>query len=274
MKRIKGILPLFWITWLAFFLYDSYFHILNIDLTIPAWRLIFTFLGIDQYVSATTGIKTFGLISEWFLGCIMIIYILFPLLRKLFIQYPKQLFIILFIIYILFMLSDGCFVPLEFSIGVHLFEFSLGMYFIRYMERMKKGKIMLVFLSFAFILLTVIDYPIIFYRIMITILATLAYYISYILFYQIKNNTVKSLLSLITKYSYAIFLNHHVIMAIVFLYYYSKRGNPVSSYTEVLMLSIVSLFLIVICSVVLVKVEEALLAFRFKKGIINKELTI
>ena len=59
---------------------------------IPAWRIVFTFLGMDSWVSMH-GISTFSLtIGEWFLGCLILLYLIFPLLRFFMIKSEKFFF--------------------------------------------------------------------------------------------------------------------------------------------------------------------------------------
>ena len=51
------------------------------DRDIPPWRFVFTLLGMDEYVDML-GLKTFTQgIGEWFLGCLVLMYLCYPLLR-------------------------------------------------------------------------------------------------------------------------------------------------------------------------------------------------
>jgi hypothetical protein len=47
---------------------------------VPAWRLILTAVGVDGLLFAQ-GVPTFYQVGEWFLGCIIGTYLLFPLLH-------------------------------------------------------------------------------------------------------------------------------------------------------------------------------------------------
>lgn len=62
--------------------------------------IFFSILGIDGYI-ANWGVQTFFLVGEWFLGYIIIIYIIFPILRKGVNEYPLLLAIITAVLYIL-----------------------------------------------------------------------------------------------------------------------------------------------------------------------------
>ena len=74
--RVAGMYPMYWLGWGALFLYGEVLHGNNAD--IPRWRVIFSLLGLDGYLSPVT--TTYYKIGEWFLGIILLLYLVFPLL--------------------------------------------------------------------------------------------------------------------------------------------------------------------------------------------------
>lgn len=82
-KRFFSIFPLFYTTYLFWFLMLT---ILFNEYPFPPDRnplsFIFTMLGLDGFLLYK--IKTYYLLGEWFLGLIIIMYILFPAIRYLF----------------------------------------------------------------------------------------------------------------------------------------------------------------------------------------------
>lgn len=74
--RAAATYPAFWLGFAALFLYGEVLHGNNAD--IPRWRVIFSLLGLDGYLTPVT--VTFYKIGEWFLGVILILYLVFPLL--------------------------------------------------------------------------------------------------------------------------------------------------------------------------------------------------
>lgn len=76
-KRFLGIFPLFWLAYLFAFL--DFFYRMRSMPDAPKITFLFTIIGMDQYMEEF--MHTFGLIGEWFLGAIIILYILFPLYR-------------------------------------------------------------------------------------------------------------------------------------------------------------------------------------------------
>lgn len=80
-KRALSIYPMLWI---AFIATTALTFILDGKIAdVPVWKLIFSFIGYDGYLS-TLGLihGSFYIIGEWFLGCIISIYIIWPLLRN------------------------------------------------------------------------------------------------------------------------------------------------------------------------------------------------
>lgn len=76
-NRFLGIFPLFWLAY--FFAFLDFFYRMRSMPDAPKITFLLTIIGMDQYMEEF--MKTFGLIGEWFLGAIIILYILFPLYR-------------------------------------------------------------------------------------------------------------------------------------------------------------------------------------------------
>ena len=71
-KRLLSIFPAFYFSYLIFFImYRLQGHVYD-------RRLVYTALGLDGYLSAH-GVQTWYLVGEWYIGCILILYLVFPL---------------------------------------------------------------------------------------------------------------------------------------------------------------------------------------------------
>jgi len=97
-KRWKSIFPSYYVCFLYFYMKNVFrFHKLFYR---GHWSiLIFTILGLDGYFSYKY--KTYYIIGEWFLGAIILIYIIYPLLSY---AINKNIFIIHFLIIIGYLL--------------------------------------------------------------------------------------------------------------------------------------------------------------------------
>ena len=82
--RVAATYPAFWLGFAALVVYGEVLHGNNAD--IPRWRVVFSVLGLDGYLAPVT--VTFYNIGEWFLGVILILYLVFPLLAPLCAKWP------------------------------------------------------------------------------------------------------------------------------------------------------------------------------------------
>lgn len=128
-KRVLAIYPLFWLAFLMAFL-SQFFITKGVNRSISLWKLVFTILGLDGYLSFLT--PTFYLVGEWFLGFIIIFYIIFPILRLLINKAPfVTLFFFVFIYFITVKFYTGTF-PKNLLLPTRIPELIFGMCFIKY----------------------------------------------------------------------------------------------------------------------------------------------
>lgn len=74
-SRVAAIYPVFWLCFVPLFLYSDVWHRNNA--AVPLWKLVFSLVGLDGYLQAYT--PTFYKVGEWYLGCQVLLYCLFPL---------------------------------------------------------------------------------------------------------------------------------------------------------------------------------------------------
>lgn len=213
-KRFAKILIPFYIT---VFLYFLVIVIINRSIHgifptgTPKWRVIFTVLGIDAWLSMY-GISTFSLggIGEWFLGCIIIMYLLFPLLRFLMMKSRKLFFIGATCIYLIIIYNYHSDVAMNLNILVKGYEFILGM-LIGYCFREFDKKLACITVPLVVFFFTSSSGININYALKITILAVAFWVsVSYLEPYLAKRKL--KILNIISSYSYEVFLVHHIII--------------------------------------------------------------
>lgn len=78
MGRALAIYPDFWTGFLVLFIYGEVLH--GNNASVPGWKIVFSLFAMDGYAQQFTG--TFYKIGEWFLGCLLILYLFFPLFRR------------------------------------------------------------------------------------------------------------------------------------------------------------------------------------------------
>lgn len=202
-KRWWGIFPMFYLGYLFVFLY-TFFINKGMNHTIPKASFLLTLLGMDGYFASM--IPNFYLIGEWFLGAIIFIYLLFPLIRYGYVYY-KRIFTCIFVIL-------GCcnlyllqYYNTKTHIIVCLFSFLLGIYVSEYIKKIRWYHAFACFGLFLITIIVKIDLS-------NQLISNIAGYLFFItlayLAGLIKSNMIKELCYTISKYSYAIFLVHHV----------------------------------------------------------------
>lgn len=136
-RRVATLYPMFWIAWavalLGGFLIDK-----GISVARP-YLLVFSLLGIDGYL-ASLGLLPFDYyrLGEWFLGCIICLYCVFPVLHWLVKKTPIGTLCLAIALYV------GCALlgVQETLFPMRILEITLGMLFVHF-EMNKHPKILL-----------------------------------------------------------------------------------------------------------------------------------
>jgi len=209
-KRFLGIFPMFWIAYFVIYLM-LFFQTKTVPFgDLANYKYLVSIVGMDGYLGFY--INTFYLIGEWFLGCIILIYILFPIYRLLINKYPKIFFAISSIIgFGLMLFLKGTKMPVHMNLLVNSYSFILGMYIFKYIKEIKWWQ-MLIALAIPVGLYCI---PAVAVNYVVTIANCIAYCLFIVLAYvgmKINNEIIENWLLVIGKYSYAVFLVHHYII--------------------------------------------------------------
>lgn len=97
-KRFKAIFPMFWICY-AYFFIQGVFKTGDLFWHDQPWSLVFSVLGIDGYLDGV--VPTYYYTGEWFLGVIIVLYLLYPVLCTCVRKHAPALFAVLTVLYIL-----------------------------------------------------------------------------------------------------------------------------------------------------------------------------
>ena len=221
-KRFKGIYPMFWTAWVLgtlYFFIDSKGHPLN---AAPVKSLIWTLLGIDGLV-ANFHLTTAYLLGEWFLGFIIIFYLVFPLLSWAIERFPKTTALIIAALYLgsIFGLGAATDVPMSVILTTRLPELAFGMYLVRFSASIRPHMAIptaLVLLAFEALdrfgasgAAALVNHAA-FKDLSTTIVGLAAYVFLIAIADFVSIRPLRALVALIAKYSYPIFLVHHVII--------------------------------------------------------------
>ena len=205
-KRFCSIYPMFWLAYFVCFLYTFYTN-KGFDHSIPKRNIILSIIGFDGY--SIDVIPNFYLLGEWFVGCIILIYVVFPLLRIGVNRYPKITVIIAVLLYIWsFIGYHGPFNKVE-IITTRIPEILFGMYFVKYIKKVPWQACIgaLVVLVVNTVMKPKWDASLQTTYIGIASFCVLTFVSSYI-----TSVVIRRICFVISKYSYAVFLTHHVII--------------------------------------------------------------
>lgn len=209
-KRFFAIFPLF---------YACYF-IAYLWIDLPAGHFfaknqIWSILGFDGFLTMR-GFNTSYRIGEWYLGVILIYYLLFPFLSKAIKKAPLITGLFIATAHILFIV----FYPFSYSSEITVLglipEFVIGIYLAFYVKEIRLPAV--VAALFVFIIMSVWDYP--GYALHSNLIAVVALFLAFALPW--KNGIPHSLsacrfpgvgktFSTLAKYSFTMFLLHHII---------------------------------------------------------------
>lgn len=249
-RRLTKILIPFYFAYIIYFIIKA-ITLKNIHLFggIEKWRFIYTILGMDEYLNAA-GIKTFTLgIGEWFLGCIILCYLVYPLLSYLDKKYKLITFIVFTIYDILINVYYSRFnfaMPQHFNFLCQVYNFYLGIAIIdeRVFDKLKKCQIFgILLVLFIYFYPSIINIP---DNIKITLCAVSLV----IVFYGFekllaKNDFIISFIKSFNAISLEFFLVHHfVIYEVDYLLNYRRVGG-----LEFLAVVFVELVVIILISI-------------------------
>lgn len=252
-KRFIGIYPMFWIAFIianAFLFLRNGGHVLS---AAPKWSIIFSILGIDGLIANTT-FPTFYTLGEWFLGFIVLFYIIFPILRFGVKKYPIITATVLAVVYLCMIVWEPKILglPNDILLPTRLPELAFGMYFICYIKRV------LVPLGVLAVIFLIIQgcHPVLTGSLAVTFVGICVFLVLVWAAKLCDHQPVRVPVKSISRYSYAIFLVHHVIISQVF-----TIVNPMGlSYMAEYVLFAVDCLIIFALSFAL---------FRFEKGTIK-----
>lgn len=225
-KRFLGIFPLFWLAYLFAFL--DYFYQTGGMPEAPKMNFLLTVIGVDGYFNDY--LPTFYLLGEWFLGMIIMLYLLFPLYRKI-MKKNKYILPVVFLAGSVWLLFENPFpMVIEKNLIVCSFYFVLGMMIemLRLGADRKKfavGRRIAAAAGLAlFILLLAAEgtaFPINSY-IKIFIRTISCYMIFMEAAEWMRGERIRELITAIGRHSYAFFLIHHVFLHRYLAHYSGK----------------------------------------------------
>ncbi|MDD6304825.1 acyltransferase family protein [Thermoguttaceae bacterium LCP21S3_D4] len=223
-KRFKTIFPMFWIAWFICYIQNVLRNGMLFYNGNPL-RLLWTLFGLDGYVALRY--PTYYNIGEWFLGALVLVYILYPLILKI---YNKNRLVTIGGLCVLFLLVDKYHISIQTgpfrSITSCALSCVIGMLIADGLEKLQKKYVdiltLVIFGVYLFVPLSIcknVNVSVhIFGAIGFVVVMNLGNWI-------MKSKILYHIFDMISKLSYPIFLLQHVIILQVVESVYQKNLN-------------------------------------------------
>lgn len=131
-KRFFALFPAYYLVWGGAFLGTLLLSPKSLDGT-PPWTIILTVLGLDGYTYSIC--PNFYKVGEWFLGCLLLIYLFYPILRAGMEKHPKIFLSAVVFVWILIMEFVPTVLRPDHTFYLRIPEFLIGMYFMKYWNK-------------------------------------------------------------------------------------------------------------------------------------------
>lgn len=210
-KRFLTIYPIYWVVYIIAMSYLFLKYKTINPANAESWKVLLSLLGIDSYLGSITTI--WSCVGEWFLGLILLIYIIFPIIWYLMKKNEYVLWSIILIQYVVFLKYNPFQISPTTIIFVRLPEFCFGMWFIKHKDKILKSIPVIIIVAIFLLIFDCVFRSYINVSLRTTYLGILLFLFFVIISRYISNlNIVNNISSFICKYSYIIFLIHHRII--------------------------------------------------------------
>jgi len=198
---------------------------------IPRWKLLFSLIACDGWLGFLG--PNFCVIGEWFLGCILVIYACYPIIRRLIEKRPIVVLAVQLAIVLALADRNVLQVPPFTNPLFRIFEFSCGVAFSRWGllasspdDKKRVGRLVLASIAFAVVglfvsLISRHKYSAVTFVTIFSV-GIIGFAIVYIVGDAICSARAKKAIETLSRYSFSAFLCHHVVSSILLSIYLSK----------------------------------------------------
>lgn len=175
------------------------------------WTIIFSFLGMDAWVGLY-GIQSYSIggIGEWFLGCLIVLYLIFPLLRTLILKNKELFLTVCTAIYIVIIFNYHFNVPMHMNIICKAYDFILGMYLSTCWNKVDRKYMKLIIPGIIFWFVSPVSLNL--NDELNTTIISLLFFTGFSFMEGWLQKGQLKAVDILSKYSYELFLVHHVVI--------------------------------------------------------------
>lgn len=194
---------------------------------------LWTITGLDGYASLF-GIQSHYLVGEWFIGMILVLYIVFPVLYALVKRYPKPTLIAAILYYLVMVQLLGNTGRVDKDILLNVVVFLAGIYLYCYVKNVSLRTGVVAAVVLCLVVFVPLPERVTWYLFAVEgILWYLIFMAAGNALDRIKNLPcviLKKLIGVLSKYSYEIFLLHHVLITVSLSPYEQNTYYSVGQY--------------------------------------------
>ena len=219
-KRFLAIYPAFWVAYIMVFLY-MFWKNGGILQDVPKLNILLSVFGLDGMFAYK--MPTFYMVGEWYVGTIVIVYFFFPILKWLIDKIPKIAWAIILVIFLVFVFTySGEMLYIRHPV-FQIVEVAFGIYYAKYIvlnenrsNSWRDNKLRIIaFVTSIIVIVTFVLVKVdsvIGLSLVLNLMAISTFYFVVQLYFIMKNMAIEKVVSIISKYSYCIFLIHHVVI--------------------------------------------------------------
>ncbi|KGO34072.1 hypothetical protein JT06_10575 [Desulfobulbus sp. Tol-SR] len=209
-KRIRAIFPMFYLVYACFMGLALVFHQYQFSAERSPFAFALTLIGLDGLLS--TVIPTYYLVGEWFLGCIIVLYLLYPALRYCFVRSDILTLALCCTVVLLLQNHYSFTFPLQRLPLFRIAEFVFGMFFLtRFTSNRPADHLLIALATIVLMVASTLDFPSL-GAITMNMYGMVAFVC---LAYAARFAPWKPLepaITFLSRYAYPAFLVHHIIL--------------------------------------------------------------
>lgn len=259
-KRWLSIFPAFYLSWIIFYGVHVFIEKKSFLWGGAIYKIILTIVGMDGYFYYRG--MNYYLVGEWFLGAIIFLYLMFPVLIRVCNQYPRMLCIGIMVVWFWQINTDVFVISSYRNIVSCLVSFYIGILFAKYYDAILalQRNPFIVGVEIAFFLTCRLTYVSINSNILMHVMGAILYLLLITLaIFLSKLRTFDEIITWVASVSFCVYLVHHRIIYMV-VPAISKGDMRYDTTVSLLICLPLSLLLGCAVSVASEKIKKALIA--------------
>ncbi|MBB5347723.1 acyltransferase [Desulfoprunum benzoelyticum] len=209
-KRIRAIFPMFYLVYATFMGLALVLHQYQFSAERSPFAFALTLIGLDGLLS--TVVPTYYLVGEWFLGCIIVLYLIYPAIRHCFVKNDILTLTLCAAVVLLLQHHYTLTFPLQRLPLFRLAEFVFGMFFLtRFSDNRPVGHLLIALAAMILLSASTFDFQSLGSITMniygMVVFVGIAYAVRFAPW-----KPLRPAISFLSRYAYPAFLVHHIIL--------------------------------------------------------------